>query len=116
VNSFLEEYIAANSIKAKSQVVAKVMSIIQEACPVGAFVKYEDGRWWEMDRRTAREKVGSYFRDCLHYQYRSSAKNKIARRKIQRHQSGGGGDSENVCTTSTASSSWSGPISTGGSR
>lgn len=58
--------------------------MIREACPVGAFVTFENGRWWEVSERTSREKVGSLFRDCLAGKYKSSAQNKIAQRKVKR--------------------------------
>jgi hypothetical protein len=84
VGSFLQEYIDAITRQEKSDQVLRVVTMIRQACPVGAFVKYIDGRWYEVDERTAREKVGAYFRDSLHPHYRSSAKSKVARRKSQK--------------------------------
>lgn len=78
---FLKKYLKASTHKAKSDVVSEVLGIIYESCPVGAFIKYQNGRWYEVDKRTSREKVGAYFRDCCADQYKSSAKNKAARRR-----------------------------------
>jgi hypothetical protein len=85
VQMFLQEYIdAKDSQTEKSIIVKKVMKILQDACPVGAFVTLKDGQWYEVDQRTAREKVGAFFRDCLAEHYRSSAKSKVAMRKMKR--------------------------------
>lgn len=68
----------------KSNVVTKVMRILHETCPIGAFVTLEKGRWWEISHRSSREKVGTFFRDCLADKYKSSSKNKVAQRKMKR--------------------------------
>jgi hypothetical protein len=82
VKMYIQQYLDAPGKLEKSFIVTKVMNIIREAQPVGAFVSLEkDGRWYEVSERTAREKVGSFFRDCLPSEYNSSAKNKIAARK-----------------------------------
>ena len=86
VKNFIPQYNQANGKLEKSFIVTKVMNIIREACPVGAFVAMEKGRWWQVSERTSREKVGSYFRDCLAGKYKSSAQNKIARRKTKREE------------------------------
>jgi hypothetical protein len=74
-------------------VVTKVLHQIRSDCPVGAFVSFENGKWWEVSERAAREKIGTFFRDCAGETYRSSAKNKIAqrrtKRKIQKRSSAG---------------------------
>ena len=81
IGMFLERYAATKDRHIKSSIVNQVLDIIYEACPVGAFIKYKDDRWWSVDERSAREKVGAYFRDSLSGKYRSSAKAKIARRR-----------------------------------
>lgn len=86
VKNFIGQYSQADGKLEKSFIVTKVMNIIREACPVGAFVAMEKGRWWQVSERTSREKVGSYFRDCLAGKYKSSAQNKIARRKTKREE------------------------------
>lgn len=84
---FLQQYIAfKDSQQKKSEIVEKVLNIIYDSCPVGAFVRMQDGRYYEVDKRTAREKVGAHFRDCLAEHYNSSSKNKIAKRKKKRAQ------------------------------
>lgn len=59
VESFIPEFRKADGKLEKGAVVSKVMNIVKEACPVGAFVAYEKGRWWQVSERTSREKVGS---------------------------------------------------------
>jgi hypothetical protein len=60
------------------------MEIIRKASPEGAFIKLENGRWFEVSERYAREKVGAWYRDCLHTHYKSSSKAKHARKMAQR--------------------------------
>eukprot|EP00980_Cylindrotheca_fusiformis_P014060 scaffold3670_cov124-Cylindrotheca_fusiformis.AAC.36 len=86
-SSFLEAYRKTSTKIEKSLIVTKIVDMIQEACPVGAFVRYQDGRWWEVDDFTARDKVGSTIRDLLSDEYRSSSKAKFARRKRQKQDS-----------------------------
>eukprot|EP00980_Cylindrotheca_fusiformis_P031192 scaffold25948_cov117-Cylindrotheca_fusiformis.AAC.2 len=86
-SSFLDDYKKASTKIEKSVIVTKIVDTIQEACPVGAFVRYQDGRWWEVDDFTARGKVGSTIRDLLSDEYRSSSKAKFARRKRQKQDS-----------------------------
>jgi hypothetical protein len=80
--SLLPEYSDATDKRTKSRVVSSIVSIIQAACPEGgAFVKHlKNGRWYEVDDSTVREKVGYVFRDLLSDRYRSSSKSKVARR------------------------------------
>lgn len=79
----LRDYVEAKSRREKSYVVARVMDTIREACvgQEGAFVRCEDGIWYEVEDRLAREKIGVVFRDQLSHQYKSSTKNKVARRR-----------------------------------
>jgi hypothetical protein len=80
----LENYVKAKSRKEKSFVVARILQNVQEACPEGAFIKFDGKNWWEVEDNKAREKIGYTFRDCLSDQYRSSTKNKVARRRTQK--------------------------------
>lgn len=85
---FLADYSDAKSQIDKASIITRIVDIIQEACPVGAFLKYEEGSWWEVSDTMAREKVGGVLRDLLHDQYKSSTKAKSAsrsknRRKVQ---------------------------------
>ncbi|CAB9522594.1 Nitrilase family, member 2 [Seminavis robusta] len=84
INKYLDEYADAPGKSEKSKIVSKAMSIIREASPQGAFVKCENGVWWEVSSRYAREKVGAWFRDCLHVKYKSSSKAKHARKMAKR--------------------------------
>jgi hypothetical protein len=86
VQSCIVQYGQADGKLEKGRIVSNVMNMIRDACPVGAFVAFENNRWWQVSERTSREKVGSYFRDCLGNKYASSAKNKIARRKTRREE------------------------------
>lgn len=59
VQSFIPQFGQADGKLEKGMIVSKVMNIVKEACPVGAFVAFEKGRWWQVSERTSREKVGS---------------------------------------------------------
>jgi hypothetical protein len=85
----------------KSRIVTHIMKTIRQASPVGAFVAFEYGRYFEVSQRTAREKVGGFFRDMLPSAYRSSAKAKLARKK-----SGSVAESSSSTASSTASTSF----------
>jgi hypothetical protein len=78
---FVGEFKQATTKQDKSAVVSKVMTRLREACPVGTFCAFEKGCWRQVSERTAREKVGTFFRDCLGDAYKSSSKNKIASRR-----------------------------------
>lgn len=82
-NLHLEDYLNAPGKLEKSRIVTKIMRIIRQSSPVGAFVSFENGRYYEVSQRTAREKVGGFFRDSLHTVYRSSAKAKLARKRAE---------------------------------
>jgi hypothetical protein len=86
---FLNEYMNAPTKVEKTNVVTKVMNILREDCPDSdaTFVTPQGGRWYAVSERTAREKVGTFFRDCLADSYKSSAKNKIAKRKTSKTSS-----------------------------
>jgi hypothetical protein len=83
---FLEDYAEADSKAEKGKIVSKVLDIIREASPEGAFVTYENGSWYEVSERIAREKIGALFRDFLPKSYRSSAKSKKARKSAEQKQ------------------------------
>lgn len=77
---FFKQYSKADKV-GKIEIVSKIIAITRAACSKGAFIKFIAGRWVEVKDRAVREKVGSVLRDCLHEQYRSSSKSKVARRK-----------------------------------
>ena len=80
---FMHQYSEGNKVQ-KSEILSNIIDITKASCPLGrgAFIRFIDGRWWEVDNNTARDKVGCVLRDCLHDKYRSSSKSKIAKRKI----------------------------------
>lgn len=87
----------------KTIVVSSIVETIQNACQHhGAFIKYAEGRWWEVDDASAREKVGYVLRDMLHDKYKSSSKAKSAvRRKSKEAQSRRESESSIKSTRST---------------
>lgn len=83
VQDHLQEYLDAPGKLEKTFIVSKVLNTIEQTCPVGAFVKFENGRWWSAGERASREKIGASFRDALHTLYKSSSKSKVAKRKAK---------------------------------
>jgi hypothetical protein len=81
VTQSLQQYSEARSKLDKSATVSRIVNMVKQAAPEGAFVKFEQGHWWQVEDGVAREKVGRIFRDCLPTQYRSSTKFKLARRR-----------------------------------
>jgi hypothetical protein len=73
---FLDQYSKTKAKIGKSIIVANILSIIRDAG--GVFCKFEHGCWWQVSENTARDKVGAYFRSCLH---RPCGKAKLASRK-----------------------------------
>ena len=90
----LPAYVAAKSRREKSYVVARVLEIFQQCNDnVGAFIRKdtESGCWYEVDDSMAREKIGVVFRDLSPAgQYRSSTKNKVARRRQRKEERSAG--------------------------
>lgn len=82
VDCHLEQYSMSLSKAEKSLIVSEIVETIRNAG--GCFARFENGTWYEVGDRIAREKVGAQFRDCLHMQYRSSTKAKTARRRANR--------------------------------
>jgi hypothetical protein len=82
----LAEYAEATCKVDKSMVVTSIVDAVRTGCPQqkgggGAFIKFRNHRWYEVDDPSAREKVGYVLRDLLSDRYRSSSKSKVARRK-----------------------------------
>ena len=78
---FVENYSLTGCNKHKSTMASHIVTMTRERG--GSFCKYEEGAWFEVGDHFAREKVSAMFRDMLHTQYRSSAKAKTARRRVQ---------------------------------
>lgn len=80
----LHNYEKAKSRREKSYVVTRVMDTFQSACEMGAFVRQENRKWFEVPDQEAREKISTMFRDKLSHQYKSSTSNKMQRRRQRR--------------------------------
>lgn len=72
----------------KSSIVTNVFSSIQETCfreqgaVEGVFLRYDHGFYSIASESAAREKISATFRDCLSEKYKSSSKNKVAKRRL----------------------------------
>ena len=106
VDLALPKYKDAKYKMQKTIVVSSLVETIQGACGHhGAFIKFSDGQWWEVDDATAREKVGYALRDLLSDKYKSASKAKSAvrRRKSKQEQQKGRRRSSEVSMDSAAS-------------
>ena len=81
VRAHLKEYNQATDKIGKTAIVSKVIDAIRAGNPMGHFVKKEQGRYYEVGERTARERIGAMFRDNLHSKYKSSARAKVTARR-----------------------------------
>lgn len=72
----------------KTAIVNAIIGTVKAVCALdgGAFIRQDEGRWYEVSDRVAREKVGYVFRDLLHDKYGSSSQSKIAKRRRQKQQ------------------------------
>ncbi|CAB9508290.1 Nitrilase family, member 2 [Seminavis robusta] len=87
VGSFLQQYIdAENSPHDRTRIVDRVVRIIQEACPVGGFVRFDKGRYYELSDRASREKCGAMFRDCIQAKNRERQAQQIMMNQQQKQQ------------------------------
>jgi hypothetical protein len=78
---FVENYSLTDCKQYKSTIASHIVARTREKG--GRFCKYEQGAWFEVGDHFARGKVSAMFRDMLHTQYRSSAKAKTTRRRVQ---------------------------------
>jgi hypothetical protein len=80
---YIGRYAKAETKEEKSLIVTEIQATIQEACPErrAAFIKFDNGRWWEAESLLAREKIGGILRDSLAEKYRSSTQSKLAIRR-----------------------------------
>lgn len=83
VGTFLQQYIdSQNSPHDKSRLIEKVVKMVREACPVGAFIKYENGTYYELSDKGSKEKVAALFRDYMLSSYKDQdTKCKQAKKK-----------------------------------
>jgi len=87
VRDRVQEYASANSKIAKSSIVTDIYFAIEESCRkegnLTPFVRYDRNGYSKISETLGREKITSTFRDCLSDRYRSSSKNKVARRRLE---------------------------------
>jgi hypothetical protein len=86
VKNKLQEYANANKSKiGKSCIVTDIYYNIQESCEQEggpAFLRYDGHSYTVVGEPVARERITSAFRDSLSDCYKSSSKNKVAKRRI----------------------------------
>lgn len=86
VQSKVNEYVNARSKMVKSSIVTDIYFFIEESClkegSSPPFVRYDKDGYTRSSESIAREKITSTFRDCLHDKYKSSSKNKVAKRRL----------------------------------
>jgi hypothetical protein len=84
VDMQIQNYASAHFKRDKTVIVTTVLHAVKAACPVGAFVRFDGERWWEVPDSTSREKIACMLRDSLSDIYRSSNKNKVERRRAKK--------------------------------
>lgn len=85
VQNRLKEYVGAKTKLVKSSIVTSIyFSIEQFSSQEGGppFVRYDGQSYNVVSESVAREKITSTFRDSLHDRYKSSSKNKVAKRRL----------------------------------
>lgn len=86
VQEKVHEYVSAKSKMVKSSIVTDIYFTIESMCKAEGtappFVRYDGLGYTRTSESVAREKITSSFRDCLHDKYKSSSKNKVAKRRI----------------------------------
>lgn len=106
--SMLPRYSEANSRKEKSEVISELVETVVRATSPnggGAFVKVQEGRYWQVDESVAREKCGYVLRDLLAHRYKSSSQSKTARRRQMIEEERVKSNADIVVATSTRRSS-----------
>ena len=86
-SKFLQKYAHTKCKKSKAIIVADIIALIRSECPnggQGAFVRFHQSHWWEVDELGARQKVTTVMRDGLHSMYKSSSKSKVAKRRTRK--------------------------------
>jgi hypothetical protein len=84
---FLQKYAQIKCKKSKAAIVADIIDLVRSECPnggQGAFVRFHQNNWWEVDELGARQKVTTIMRDGLHNIYKSSSKSKVTMRRTQK--------------------------------
>jgi len=89
VQTKLDEYGNAKSKMVKSSIVTDIFVAVRDTSFIEggpAFVRYDGRSYSVVTESAAREKITSLFRDALHDRYKSSSKNKVAKRRIANRQ------------------------------
>jgi hypothetical protein len=80
--TFLKLYV--QSIKTvKTKIIDDILQMSWEACPVGAFVRMVEDRYWEVPDLLAREKITCVMRELLPHLWRSTNYSKRKMRKLK---------------------------------
>ena len=86
IQAKIPEYVNTTSKLVKSAIVSDIYFAVEKAClqegNCPPFVRYSKKGYTHSTEAIAREKITTTFRDILHNKYRSSSKNKIAKRRI----------------------------------
>lgn len=79
----LPRYSKAAQKHEKTAVVTEIYNMIQRSCddPKHGFVRLIKGKWHSACELQGRERIGAVFRDLLSDRYRSSGKNKVAKKR-----------------------------------
>ena len=72
VKTFLQDFYQRETRSDRAIVVSKVINIIKEACPIGSFIKMENGMWHQVSDKVAREKIFTMFRDVQNAESREA--------------------------------------------
>lgn len=81
VYKFAKPYETAVTKSDKTKLVASILAAVKKAAsPDAAFVKFEEGRWWNVGDQFAKEKIGALLRDALPGKYKSSSIAKNAKK------------------------------------
>mmetsp|Transcript_32682 Transcript_32682/g.49256 ORF Transcript_32682/g.49256 Transcript_32682/m.49256 type:complete len:150 (+) Transcript_32682:130-579(+) len=82
VHVHLKSYAVSATKEAKSNIISKIVDMVQSQSPNGGFVKFDKSTrsWLEVGDHLAKEKVGQTIRNALHFNYQSSNKAKKRRR------------------------------------
>mmetsp|Transcript_132161 Transcript_132161/g.196921 ORF Transcript_132161/g.196921 Transcript_132161/m.196921 type:complete len:504 (-) Transcript_132161:44-1555(-) len=89
---YLTKYATSEQKQDKTDIINEIEQTIRSACgekngvPVGSFVKFVDGKWWEVEAWVGREKIGRTLREPLHAKYSSTSKVKRARKMLRRQK------------------------------
>lgn len=61
----------------RREIVTTILKMVYHKCPIGAFLRYRDGRFYEVEDLLAREKIAADLRNFLPHKYRSAKTNRL---------------------------------------